>query len=292
MRYLGKLRFPKSSASSFSVDSSPTIGTGRFKVDSNALSRRSPLRKSDPSVDSPSVDSDRHRRPGIEIPSWYLQDAQGRSKRHSDTFVPIKMRSYGSSSSSPMTRWALSPGRSASPPVSGEVNGRGTQSFSSLRPQSPHKAARKVGSLLSLGLDLFKKRSSSYSTPSSSRASESEETVHRLRLLHGRWIQWRFANARAEAARRSRDAQAKVSRKTFSNARVGLCDRRRVAAVKRSQFDKQKLEFKLNRVLDSQIKHLETWGAMERQHNSDVSVVKDCLNAAVCKVPLIEGAKA
>ncbi|KAK1284759.1 hypothetical protein QJS10_CPB21g00734 [Acorus calamus] len=289
MRYLGKLRFPKSRASSFSVDSSPTTVHGRFSVDSSALSCRSPLRKPDPSVDSPSMDSDRHRRPGIEIPSRYLQDAQGRSKRHSDTIVPIKMRSYGSSSSSPMTRWALSPGRSASPPVSGEVNGRGTQSFSSLRPQSPHKAARKVGSLLSLGLDLFKKRSSSSSTPLSSRASESEETVHRLRLFHGRWIQWRFANARAKAARRSWDAQAK---NMFSNAWVDLCDLRRVAAAKRSQFDKQKLEFKLNRVLDSQIRPLQTWGAMERQHNSAVSVVKDCLNAAVCKVPLIEGAKA
>lgn len=38
------------------------------------------------------------------------------------------------------------------------------------------------------------------------------------------------------------------------------------------------------------IKLLEAWGSMEKQHSSAVSSSLDCLQSAVCRVPLIEGA--
>ena len=40
-----------------------------------------------------------------------------------------------------------------------------------------------------------------------------------------------------------------------------------------------------------QIRSLEAWGDMEKQHLSAVSVTKDCLHSVVCRVPLIEGAE-
>lgn len=42
---------------------------------------------------------------------------------------------------------------------------------------------------------------------------------------------------------------------------------------------------------DEQIKALESWGDMEREHLSSVNMTKDCLHSAVCRVPLTEGAK-
>ncbi|KAH0702636.1 hypothetical protein KY285_016914 [Solanum tuberosum] len=50
------------------------------------------------------------------------------------------------------------------------------------------------------------------------------------------------------------------------------------------------MEMKLSFVLYSQIKLLEAWGSMEKQHSSAVSSSLDCLQSAVCRVPLIEGA--
>lgn len=40
-----------------------------------------------------------------------------------------------------------------------------------------------------------------------------------------------------------------------------------------------------------QIKLLEAWGDMERQHLSAISMTKDSLNSVVCSVPLVQGAK-
>lgn len=39
------------------------------------------------------------------------------------------------------------------------------------------------------------------------------------------------------------------------------------------------------------MKALECWANMEREHMLAISKTKECLHSAVCKVPLIEGAK-
>jgi hypothetical protein len=40
-----------------------------------------------------------------------------------------------------------------------------------------------------------------------------------------------------------------------------------------------------------QLKLLEAWGSLERQHVSTITATKECLHSAVCRVPLLEGAK-
>lgn len=40
-----------------------------------------------------------------------------------------------------------------------------------------------------------------------------------------------------------------------------------------------------------QIKRLEAWGDIERQHLGALSMAKESLHSVVCRVPLIEGAK-
>lgn len=102
----------------------------------------------------------------------------------------------------------------------------------------------------------------------------------------------------------------------------GVIKLRQSVVQKKLQLQRQKLEMKLSFVLHSQvrtklpltnigktvtktittikdmifspcivqIKLLEAWGSIERQHSSAVSVSLDCLQSAVCRVPLIEGA--
>ncbi|KAL6975791.1 hypothetical protein U1Q18_024587, partial [Sarracenia purpurea var. burkii] len=60
---------------------------------------------------------------------------------------------------------------------------------------------------------------------------------------------------------------------------------------KKLQLEKDKLEMKLNFLLHSQVKSLEAWGDMERQHLSAISMTRDCLHSVICTLPLVEGAK-
>lgn len=84
---------------------------------------------------------------------------------------------------------------------------------------------------------------------------------------------------------------------------------------KKLQLHKEKLQMKLDFILQSQVSYfatgcinfvfnlmivyiyamqmrlLESWGQIERQHQFAVSKTKESLHSAVCRVPLIEGAK-
>lgn len=40
-----------------------------------------------------------------------------------------------------------------------------------------------------------------------------------------------------------------------------------------------------------QMRLLEAWGGMERQHALAINATKQCLHSVVCRVPLLEGAK-
>ncbi|KAL5986861.1 hypothetical protein ACLOJK_015195 [Asimina triloba] len=312
MRFTGKIKFP-GKKSSFS---SPTFTPGRLSVDETALDRR---RKSDSLFDCPSSESDasaatdagsasasvgRPRKAGIEVASRFLQDPASRTTTsrkgtsdHSSNY-PAPGENSGSwasknairrtasltAYSSATSQWALSPGRTASPPISAENMGKPVPSFSSLRPPSSPSKPKGVGNLISMGLELFKGKKSSSSSSSSAPLTGSgvSENVHQLRMYHNRMLQWRFANAKAEAIHQRRTSQAEVLVLLLVSSVV----------QKRVQLEKEKLELKLNRVLNPQIKPLEAWAEIERQHFSAVSMTKDCIHSVVCRVPLIEGAQA
>ncbi|PIA54963.1 hypothetical protein AQUCO_00800004v1 [Aquilegia coerulea] len=326
-RYTGKLRFPGKSSSSSSSKSSLSstfsnlIVPGRLSVDANNLNRRrnsdsfveilSPESECSDNSKSPSTylasTASSRRLAGVEVSSRYLHDATTKSRRgssdsHSYTAdsthslnnsLPPKSSMKRASSltayKSTISQWALSPGRTGSPPLmSVENKGKQVTSFSSLRP--PHGSPSKskgVSNLFSLGLDLFKtkKSSTNCSSPIGDGVGESS---HQLRMHHNRLIQWRYANARANTVNANKMTQAES---TLSNARTSLSNLRSSVVQKRIQFGKEKLEFKLNKVLRSQIEPLEAWGDMERQHVSALSTTRDRLHSVVCKVPLIEGAK-
>ncbi|KAI9177837.1 hypothetical protein LWI28_019835 [Acer negundo] len=331
-RYTGKLRFlpGKSSSNSLSHDSSSVILPGRFSVDENSLYKKSHTRKSDPFLDnladsessfsdvfsssdfnSPAISrgstqSQSFRKSGVEVSSKYLQDIPNKPRRlNSDSNIQhpvsldtsprlkkftlknaiIKRTSSLTGYASATSQWALSPGRSGSPPMSVESKQR-PMSFSSLKPPNSPSRAKGVEKLLNLGFDLFKSKKTSSSSPL---GPGDVENVHQLRLLHNRFMQWRYANARGDAVNENTTNQVENN---LLYAWDGLTKLQHSVIHKKLQLQKKKLEMKLDFILLSQMKLLESWGDMERQHLSAISMTKDCLHSVVCKVPLIEGAKA
>ncbi|XP_050206511.1 QWRF motif-containing protein 3 [Mercurialis annua] len=317
-----------SSSSANNLFDSSNFASGRLSVDENALFRNSKTtaasrRKSDSvsvsvsdNLDSESECTDCNspamgrtsRKSGIEVSSKYLQDVSTKLRRgSSDSNIkpPLsldgspKMRKfniknaikransltgYGSATS----QWALSPGRSGSPPMSVESKER-LMSFSSMKPpSSPSRSSTKgMEKLLNLGLDLFKSKKVAWPS-SSDLGSGNSESIHQLRMLHNGQMQWRYANDRVNAV--NGNIAKQVENDLFC-ACESLENLRKSVMLKKLQLQKEKCDMKLDLILHSQIKQLEAWGDMERQHMSAVSKTKECLHSVVCKVPLIEGAK-
>ncbi|XVF66889.1 hypothetical protein PTKIN_Ptkin10aG0074600 [Pterospermum kingtungense] len=331
MRYTAKLGFPKNSSSSSTStsSSSPNILPGRFSVDENALYKKSSSHwKSDfltenrivldsesefsdqycpGSNNSPATKNASHRKSGIEVSSKYLQEVTSRNRSRGLT-SDLNILNPVSADSSPKmnkkfsiknvirrtnsltghgsgtSQWALSPGRSGSPPMSVENKVKPT-SFSSLKPPTSPSKARGVEKLLNLGLmDLFKSRK-----PSALQVGSADvESVHQLRLIYNRSIQWRYANAKADAVNKSINNQVENYLLFGWNSLMKL---QHSVIQKKLKLQKEKLQMKMDFILQSQMKALECWSEMEREHLLAISKTKECLHSVVCKVPLIEGAK-
>ncbi|KAJ7981403.1 QWRF motif-containing protein 3-like [Quillaja saponaria] len=327
MRYTGKSSSSSSSSSSVESNSNDSgILPGRLSLDKNALYPRSSRRLFDSFTKTLDLESEcsddcsgsnfssagkgrsslSSRKSGIDVPSKYMNDISTRSRRGtSDSSIPNPLSSDDSSTLKKFnikkairransltgdkistTRWALSPGRSGSPPISVENQGKPI-SYSSLKPPTSPSRDKGVEKFLNLGLDFFKSKKSSSSNLTPMGFSTSE-AVHQLRLLDNRLMQWKFVNARAQAVNRRTVSQAENN---LLHAWVGLTKLRQSVLYKKLQFEKEKLVMKLNFILYSQIKLLEAWRDMERQHLSAISMTKECLHSVVCRVPLIEGAK-
>ncbi|XP_054812185.1 QWRF motif-containing protein 3 [Prosopis cineraria] len=312
-RYTGKIGFPGNSSSSVNSSSKDfSVVPGRLSVDENVLYGKSEsftttLDSESDYSDVPSGTSDlSSKKLGIEVPSKYMNHVSRRSRRGtSDSNIQHPLSSEDSSFlkkftiknaikranslsgyKSSKSQWALSPGRSGSPPMSVESKEK-LISFSSLKPPtSPSHAVKGVDKFLNMGFDFFRSKKSS---PNSTLTGLStSDTVYQLRLLDNRLMQWRYANAKAKAVNKSLSFQAESN---LLNAWNGITKLQRSVMQKKMQYEKEKLEMKLDFIIQSQIKLLEAWGDLERQHISAITVTKDCLHSIVCKLPLIEGAE-
>ncbi|MED6185635.1 hypothetical protein PIB30_058996 [Stylosanthes scabra] len=297
-----------------------SVVPGRLSLDENALHRKlSSGRNSFSSVNSVDSESDyseaslalSSRKKGIEVPSKYMSDGMKTRPRRgtSDSNIGDIMNSDDSSSllknlhlqtpikransltagyKSSKSQWALSPGRTSSPSMSVESMDK-PLSFSSLKPQqSSPTMTRGVERFFSKGFDLFKSKKSLLNPSSPMGSGGNYEAVHQLCLLENRLMQWRYVNARAKVVNEN------ISNQAQSNLLCGwdgLTKLQHSVLKKMIQFGRQKLEMKLNFILYSQMKLLETWGGLERQHSSAVTMIKESLYSVICRIPLLEGAK-
>lgn len=316
MRYSGNVRFwdksssCASSSSSASTYSSATLVPPRFSLGENVQSQRIFTRKSDSFTDFLSSESESFssstssfsRKSSREISSIFLNNLSMKSHQgisDSNTQIPEhspklgkfsaknKMKRANSHHGYATSQWALSPGRSNSPPVSHEKKGK-LIFLSSLRPptSSPSRG-KSMGNFLSLGLELLKSNKKSPRSSFENVVPNNAEAVHTLRVLHNRMIQLRYANARADLVNVNLANQAEGNLLYVMGSIAKL---RHSVLQKKLQLQKEILQMKLSFLLTSQIKPLEAWGDMERQHLLAVSRTRDYLHSAVCKVPLIEGA--
>uniref|UniRef100_A0A0D3D256 QWRF motif-containing protein 3 n=1 Tax=Brassica oleracea var. oleracea TaxID=109376 RepID=A0A0D3D256_BRAOL len=291
-------------------DEDNVILPGKFSVDECALHRSSSLSSSrrnsrssllyyndesdselsDVSFASTTLSTSRSlsrsHKPGIKVSSKYLHDARKgcttnniRLQQGSQSFRGIESRTnsaarYGSS----MSQWALSPGRSLE-----------AHQASSIYPSSNLKPPRGkgVGKLFNLGLDFFR-RSKNKSSPISSPLKPKTEASHQLKLMNNRLVQWRFVNARASAANNNVASRAK---KQLLCACDALTKLQNLVLQERINLQKKQLEMKLAHLLVSQVKHLEAWEDMGREHFSSISMTTQSLHSLLSRVPLREGAK-
>ncbi|PNY05163.1 QWRF motif-containing protein 3-like [Trifolium pratense] len=303
-RYTGKLTSRSSSMKKLNTNNASVIVPGRLSLDENAklFKRNSSLTSS---VDTESNDEglvSPARKLVVEVPPRLMNDATLRRARRgtSDSNIGnlsgdslktmMKRTNSITGYKSSKSQWALSPGRS---------------DF-----LSPVKA-KGVEKLLNFGFDFFKsKKSLGLNSPV---GFGNNEDVHKLRLFDNRLIQWRYVNAKSQVV------NANISRQAQNNLICvwdGLTKFRNSVMKKKIQLAKEKLEMKIAFILYYQaclgvghasvldadmtptlmltlnnLKLLEAWGGLERQHVSTITATKECLHSAVCRVPLLEGAK-
>ncbi|KAK9051993.1 hypothetical protein SSX86_028621 [Deinandra increscens subsp. villosa] len=294
MRFGGKLISPgrTSTSSSFTRSSDhgfdsnqDVILPGRLSVDENALRRRSSYQqtRSDSFSDNSENSDLGNYSPftgGRNSPASYMAPTLSSKKSGIDVqsklhiSPPIPMQ-YNSPKNVFTTKRA-NPNPSSSP-----------LRFGSPKPPTSSRGKK---NLLHIGLDLIKgkKGDSKLSSNSPLGSDHNAENVHQLRLMQNSWMQWRYANARAQHVHQNLAAQ---SENTLLYGYVSLAKLRQSVVQKRLQLQKEKQEMKLNLILQSQVKLLEAWGDIERRHILDVSVMTDYLHAVVCMIPLVEGAK-
>uniref|UniRef100_A0A803LMC3 QWRF motif-containing protein 7 n=2 Tax=Chenopodium quinoa TaxID=63459 RepID=A0A803LMC3_CHEQI len=157
--------------------------------------------------------------------------------------------------------WALSPGRPLSAPP--------------LAPESP-----KVKTVSGV-LKYFNKQKKV--------SSAQEEEFHQYKIMHSRLLQWRFANAKAEAAMAT--VRRKAEERVFG-VWLKLYKMRYAIAEKRMKVERLKKKVKFLEILCPQIELLNEWEKLEKKNCEAVGRVTRKLSAYSTKLPLVDGAMA
>ncbi|TYI99886.1 hypothetical protein E1A91_A13G048800v1 [Gossypium mustelinum] len=113
--------------------------------------------------------------------------------------------------------------------------------------------------------------------------------AHTLRLFYNGYLQWRFANARADATFIVQNLSAE---KNLWNAWVTTSELRHSVTLKRVKLLLLKQKLKLTSILKRQIAHLEAWALLERDHSSSLLGATEALKASTLRLPIVGKATA
>ncbi|XP_022745267.1 QWRF motif-containing protein 2-like isoform X2 [Durio zibethinus] len=108
--------------------------------------------------------------------------------------------------------------------------------------------------------------------------------AHMLRLLYNRYLQWRFANARADATFMVKKLRAE---KNLWNAWVTTSELRHSVTLKRIKLLLLRQKLKLTSILKGQIAHLEAWALLDRDHSSSLLGATEALKASTLRLPIV-----
>ncbi|XP_011076516.1 QWRF motif-containing protein 7 [Sesamum indicum] len=189
--------------------------------------------------------------------------------------VPRRTRSASTSPSA----WALSPGRSlpcSSPaPVAMAPVPKSPASYEKLMKQEVKSGGGGVGGVLKY----FRQKKVSPLL---------EEEYRRFRVAYNRLLQWRFANARAEA---SMAAVKRVAQKKLLNVWARISMMRNLMMEKRVLIQKLKRQLKLYHVMNSEMGLLNEWSRLEPKNVEAVGRVVRKLSAISICLPLLQNAE-
>ncbi|XP_021985762.1 protein SNOWY COTYLEDON 3 isoform X1 [Helianthus annuus] len=113
--------------------------------------------------------------------------------------------------------------------------------------------------------------------------------AHVLRVLHNKHMQWRFANAKVDAAM---VVQRAAAQKTLYNAWVTISKLWHSVISKRLQLQQLKHNLKLHSLLKKQMLHLDNWDITERDYSISLADAIMALESSSLCLPVISGAKA
>ncbi|XP_031481639.1 AUGMIN subunit 8-like [Nymphaea colorata] len=115
------------------------------------------------------------------------------------------------------------------------------------------------------------------------------EDAHHLRLLHNRYLQWRFVNARADAALAIQHVAAEDLLHNVYMTTSGL---RHCVTLKRIKVQQLRRDISFYLILKEQIPYLDEWALTEKEHSSSLSAAIEALEASTIRLPITDGAKA
>ncbi|XP_074319659.1 protein ENDOSPERM DEFECTIVE 1-like [Silene latifolia] len=116
------------------------------------------------------------------------------------------------------------------------------------------------------------------------KGSSQVEDVHRLRLMYNHYLQWRFANAKAQA---SFVNQQKQSERQLYSLGVKISDLRDSVQSKRIEYGLLKQMETLSTVLDAQLPNLEGWASIEESYSSSLLELSNGLLNVLSQLPLV-----
>ncbi|KAG7635053.1 QWRF family [Arabidopsis suecica] len=115
------------------------------------------------------------------------------------------------------------------------------------------------------------------------KVTEQLEDVHSLKLLHNRYLQWRFANANAQVKTQTHKTQTETMIHSFGSKISELHD-----SVQRKRIELQRLlkTKALLAITESQTPCLEQWSAIEEEYSTSVSQTIQAFSNASLRLPL------
>ncbi|KAL8130946.1 QWRF motif-containing protein 2-like isoform X2 [Apium graveolens] len=176
-----------------------------------------------------------------------------------------------------------------------------------VRPASPSRSMASSNSSPMRGTSPSRVRNGVASTPLSSLSSTSSilsfaadarrgkvgenriVDAHQLRLLYNQQLQWRFANARADAVMVVKKG---IAEKSLYNAWLTTARMRNSVKSKRNELQLLRQNLKTHSILKGQMPCLENWDLTEEDHSSSLCGAIEALEAGTLRLPIVGGAKA
>ncbi|XP_024358368.1 uncharacterized protein [Physcomitrium patens] len=217
---------------------------------------------------------------------------------HQSAVSTLMNQSMNQSMNGSTSAWAFSPGRlpvnssSSTPhPPSSPSHSKGTSPLRGL--PSPQRSrpvpgaavalagsARNLGSTtVNFGIDGRNK---------GKKVLTQQEEAQLLRILHNRWLQWRFVNARAEAVM---SAQKAAAERQLYNVWLRTSELRTSVAMQRIKLQQARQAHKLRSILSVHAIHLENWETLEEEHSNALTGCMEALESAILRVPVTGGAR-